>query len=208
MSGTGARVSTGNDSKQDYRTPSDLMAACYKHFGPVGFDLAATAENAQHERYFAPDVIIEIKGTGKTKEIIRHPHHDPKAYGHDAFTHSWVEVSRKFGLLWLNCEFNAIADWSDRCRREGAEGAQILLLTPAAVGANWFVDSIASFADVYYLKGRPAFIPGQTYNKDCMISHFGPRASGMSFVWDWRRDLILHRWRYERERSSKELPVA
>ena len=205
MSNGGARVSTGNDSKQDYRTPADLMTACRKRFGPVGFDLAATASNAQHERYFAPSEIVTVEGKGKDRNIIRTPHHDSAAYALDAFRHSWAEISRQFGLCWLNCEFGAIADWSARCKLEGNEGARILLLTPASVGANWFSDHVAGCADIYYMKGRPAFIAGEVYNKDCMISHYGPGATGMTCVWDWRKDIILHRWHNDKPREDTSL---
>jgi len=214
----GARISTGADSKQDYRTPEDLMAAVKVRFGEIVFDLAATADNTQHERYFAPKVILEVVGKGKTKQIISHPHHDSKAYAHDAFEHSWSLLSREFaysgdksdlGLLWLNCEFRDIEPWAARCRTESEKGANVLLLTPAAVGSNWFRDQMSS-ADVYLLNGRPSFIPGQTYNKDCMISHFRPPEllreskrrggrplpeAGGIHIWDWRKDTLRRSWR-------------
>jgi len=51
---SGPRVTSGDASRQDYATPSELMAACARRFGPIVVDLAATAENAKHERYYAP----------------------------------------------------------------------------------------------------------------------------------------------------------
>lgn len=54
---SGPRVSSGKDSKQDYRTPADFMAAVAKCFGPVVFDLAAHAANAWHQRYYAPEFL-------------------------------------------------------------------------------------------------------------------------------------------------------
>jgi hypothetical protein len=198
------RLSTGNDSKQDYRTPANLMEAVYKRFGTIVFDLAAVAENAQHERYFAPDKLIEISGKGKDKKVIEHPHFDPQAYGHDAFKHSWADLSRKLrapvpdsyaGLLWLNCEFSDIATWSKRCKQEGRQGANILLLTPAAVGSNWFRDNIAGEAAVYILNGRPSFIEGGPgYNKDCMISWFGPYSARGMHLWQWKTNTLLTSW--------------
>ncbi len=243
----GARISTGLDSKQDYRTPADFMAAVTRRFGPIAFDLAAHADNAQSPNYFAPC-------TGPEGPMPL----DKQAFGMDAFDHSWSLVSdslfkgerseggrggagrpdeavrstgrgggggraevpagevpeggkRKDGsrsLLWLNCEFKDIERWARRCCREAALGASILLLTPAAVGANWFRDLIAGHGDIYLLNGRLSFIPGQTYNKDCMLTHFyqtiedrdatlvdslgieGPQIC----VWDWRNDLIMHLW--------------
>lgn len=199
----GARISSGSDSKQDYRTPADFMAAVAKRFGPIDFDLAAHKDNAQSSNYFAPC-------TGPEGPVPL----DKEAFGMDAFDHSWSLLSDSLfkrknarGLLWLNCEFNDVATWAKRCIREASLGANILLLTPAAVGANWFRDLIAGHGDIYLLNGRLSFIPGQTYNKDCMLTHFyqdyqdrdailgaSLEAAQQMCVWDWKNDLITHRW--------------
>ena len=199
----GARISTGANSKQDYTTPDEFVKAVVNRFGPIDFDLAARDYNTRSPNYFAP-------ATGPEGPLP----FDPKAYGTDAFDSSWAKVSDKFrrkngdkGLLWLNCEFDDIPRWSSRCRNEAIMGANILLLTPAAI-ANWFADNIAGQADVYLLLGRISFIPGQTYNKDCMLSHFYPnpsdRASTLGdnafnsvrrmYVWDWKRNEIRQTW--------------
>lgn len=199
----GARISTGSGSKQDYRTPADFMAAVTRRFGPIAFDLAAHADNTQSPNYFAPC-------TGPAGPLPL----DKNAFGLDSFDHSWSLLSDSLfkrkdarGLLWLNCEFNDVATWAKRCCREAALGASILLLTPAAVGANWFRDLIAGHGDIYLLNGRLSFIPGQTYNKDCMLTHYYQdyedrdailKASYGPFqqmvIWDWKNDLILNRW--------------
>jgi hypothetical protein len=204
----GARISTGSDSRQDYKTPADFMTAVARRFGPIAFDLAAHAANKQSPNYFAPC-------TGPAGPMPR----DVDAFGMDAFDHSWSLLSDSLfarkkepghhvrGLLWLNCEFNDIEKWARRCCREAALGANILLLTPAAVGANWFRDLIAGHGDIYLLNGRLSFIPGQTYNKDCMLTHFYQdfadrdailgatlEAAQQLCVWDWRNDIICARW--------------
>lgn len=128
----GARISTGKDSKQDYKTQADLMAAIVERFGPITFDLAALADNAQSHNYFAPC-------TGPEGPLP----FDSKALAIDAFDQDWAKVSimthRRdgwIGLSWLNCEFGSIALWAARCVAEARRGANILLLTPAAVGSN------------------------------------------------------------------------
>lgn len=202
----GARISSGSDSKQDYKTQSDLMAAITGRFGPITFDLAALAANAQSPNYFAPC-------TGPEGPLP----FDPKAYGIDAFDHDWAKISTNthrrdgfIGLSWLNCEFNDIATWAERCYREAQRGANILLLTPASVGANWFSELIAPYADTYLLKPRLSFIPKQTYNKDCMLSHFvstevrntgkfavvgAPEGNVRSLeIWNWKKNKIEQQW--------------
>lgn len=217
---SGPRVSTGEDSRQDFRTPADFMAATAKRFGPIGFDLAAHKGNTQHERYFAPtefvytgtlDEISSYPGTptqlfkdaarnkpklNSNKDLIyekRVKNDDPAAYALDAFSHSWPDVTFKFGLLWLNPEFSDIERWALRCRLEAERGARILLLTPAAM-TNWFRDHVQGVADTYFLHGRLMFDGKNPYPKDCMLSHFHhPEIGGPTAVrlWDWKADKIL-----------------
>ena len=198
----GARISTGKGNKQDYATPADFMAAVTARFVPITFDLAAHAGNAKSPNYFAPV-------TGPEGPMPR----DPKAFGMDAFDHSWSKLScNRFsnngfkGLLWLNCEFNDIPRWTARVRDESEKGANILSLTPASVGSVWFDTLVASYANVYLLRPRISFIPGEPYNKDCMLAHFvspsdrDNRDTGFPFIctWDWKKDEITHTWRGER----------
>ena len=219
----GARISTGPKNKQDYATPPEFMEAVTKRFGPIAFDLAAHASNTKSPHYFAP-----VTGPEGPLPL------DPEAYGMDAFSHSWAELSKvdflqegrisdlqgRKGLLWLNPPFNDIPAWVSRCQNEALLGANILLLTPASVGSNWFVDFIARSADVYLLNGRISFIKGEPYNKDCMLSHFYQNSQNRNAVlrnkekvgwgdwrwvsiWDWRNDKILHRWGFPPSRIDE-----
>ena len=193
----GARISTSRSgtNKQDYRTPDAFMKAVVQHFGPISFDLAADASNAQSPHYFAPST-----------SFLGPMPFDPNAHAMDAFDHSWAELSNQRepngaskGLLWLNPPFAEIAEWSSRCRNEAMLGANILLLVPAAVGSDWFVHHVAGFADIYLLTGRLSFIPGQPYNKDCMLAHYQQSKSHrqctrVMVTWDWRQNRITHQW--------------
>jgi hypothetical protein len=202
----GARISSGKGSKQDYATPAAFIAAVTKRWGPISFDLAAYNENRKSDNYFAPCTNAE----GPLPS-------DPKAYGMDSFAHPWAELSTvKFrrdgapGLLWLNCEFGEIPAWAERCAWESMKGANILLLTPISVGANWYSDVIVPYADSYFLKPRLAFIPNNVYNKDCMLSHFvTPEVRSSSIhpvartfggqhriieLWNWKKDQTIYQW--------------
>jgi hypothetical protein len=199
----GARISTGKNNKQDYATPADFMSAVTKRFGPIAFDLAAHAGNAKSPNYFAP-----VTGPEGPLPF------DPKAFGMDAFDHSWSKLSSETFLdprheelveseiLWLNCEFNDIPRWTRRVMEESGKGANILSLTPASVGSVWFDELVAPSANVYLLRPRISFIPGEPYNKDCMLSHFvspSDRLESFPFIctWQWKQDEITHIWRKE-----------
>lgn len=208
MSRGGARISSGKDSKQDYQTPADFMEAVIERFGPITLDLAAKAENKQSPNYLAPC-------TGPEGPLP----FDREAVAIDSFDQDWAHLlTNRFrrdgfiGLGWVNCEFNDIARWSTKCRDESKRGASELLLTPAGVGTVWFSELISPHADVYLLQPRLMFIPGQTYNKDCMLSHFvlperrpsgkfavkdlPPDATGERFIeiWNWKKRQTLQRW--------------
>lgn len=227
MSG-GPRVTTGEDSKQDYGTPWDLIGSVEKRFGEVVFDLAAHAGNTKHERYFTPTEFVEVgtfeklnltqedllsgrlkllKKDPKKGDIYerRTPNKDAKAYGFDAFAHRWAPLSEKFkqsngrpGVLWLNCEFADIPPWQEKCGAEGEQGANIVAIMPAMVGANWARDFVFPFGDVYFLNGRVSFDGKNVYPKDCMIAHYHPevrKRGPMIHVWNWREDTIHRSWR-------------
>ena len=120
------------------------------------------------------------------------------AVGYLSLKKETVSRPRK-GLLWLNCEFNDIPRWTKRVMEESGKGANILSLTPASVGSVWFDTLVASYANVYLLRPRISFIPGEPYNKDCMLAHFvspSDRDPGFPFIcaWDWKKDEITHLW--------------
>lgn len=166
---SGARVSSGPDSRQDYATPRDFMDAVVARFGDVGFDLAASRTNTKAQFYCqAPD--------------------DPDEWfmRRDAFAQDWNEIAETHGLLWLNPPFADIAPWVRKCA--ASKGATILLLVPAAVGSNWFRDHVAGIADVSLLNGRLCFDGKGLYPKDCMLARYAPDAAGRIDVWTWKRE--------------------
>ena len=227
----GARISTGKDNKQDYSTPAELMSAVEGRFGPIAFDLAAHAGNAKSPNYFAPvtgregPLPVDTMAYGMDAfdhdwsrlscETFFDPRHEElvevatptvrwigpgQAIGSVDRTMEKVSSPRR-GLLWLNCEFGSIPRWLKRVRDESKKGANILSLTPASVGSVWFDELVAANANVYLLRPRIPFIPGEPYNKDCMLSHFmDPRDvredERFPFIctWDWKTDEISHIW--------------
>jgi hypothetical protein len=129
------------------------------------------------------------------------PNHDTSAYALDAFKHSWADLSRRFldpngrpGLLWLNCEFSDIEPWAERCKLEAKKGANVLLLTPAAVGSNWFRNHVGGAADTHILNGRLCFDGKNVFPKDCILSHFHLNAKGDICIWEWKKKTFWRRW--------------
>ena len=240
----GARISTGKGNKQDYATPADFMAAVTARFGPIAFDLAAHSGNAKSPNYFAPvtgpEGPLPLDRAAFGMDAFDHPwfelscktffdpHHEElveatvptfdwygpgQAIGYVTRTVKKVPSPRK-GLLWLNCEFNDIPRWTERVRDESGKGANILSLTPASVGSVWFDTLVAAHANVYLLRPRISFIPGEPYNKDCMLAHFVSPSDrdGDTFpficTWHWKANEITHIWRKGTQGSCLKKGIA
>ena len=91
---------------------------------------------------------------------------------------------------WLNPEFGHIRPWAERCVETGWMDRNIMLLTPAAVGSNWYREVVEPHGYCLFLNGRLHFDPAHPtwgYPKDCMLSLFGPGFHGYSNdTWVWR----------------------
>lgn len=143
-----------------HSTPWTFIAAVEHKFGPLRVDLAASRENAK-----APFLFTEAD---------------------DALTKDWYDL---MGNLWLNPPFADITSWAQKCAAEAKLGAKILLLVPASVGANWFVDYVHNRARVYFLQGRLSFDGVNCYPKDCLLAVYNV-PPGYE-VWRWKEDIPI-----------------
>jgi phage N-6-adenine-methyltransferase len=148
-------------SKQDYGTPADFLDAVARRFGRLDVDLAATAADAKAPVFVTPE--------------------------QDSFTVSW---SDEFigSTMWLNPPFANLGLWARKCSAE-AEAllrGRILMLSPAAVGSNWFAQHVHRKAMVLALSPRITFV-GEThpYPKDLILSVYGAGLWGFD-VWRWK----------------------
>lgn len=154
-------------SKQDYQTPPEFIQAVVKGFGRLSWDLAASAENKQAEKFYGES--------------------------DDSLTQCWRDI-KSFGrgpVLWLNPPYDNIAPWARKCAEESTEGnARVLFLVPASVGANWFRDYVHGKAHVLFLNGRIKFVGAKdAYPKDCILACFGWNP-GYS-VWSWNDERTI-----------------
>lgn len=144
-------------SRQDYGTPWDFIRAAEARFGKLDVDLAARRDNAKARRFISPR--------------------------RNALHVEW-SVEYCGALAWLNPEFADIEPWAAKCARE--RKLRILLLTPASVGSNWFVEHVHRRALVLALNPRLVFVGERDpYPKDCILSCFGFGRAGFD-VWRWK----------------------
>lgn len=156
-------------SRQDYGTPDDLLAAIAERWGRIDVDLAARADNA-----VAPEYVTPEEDTLATPWV-------PRFEGVTAF---------------LNPEFKNIAPYAAKCCAVGPDmkEGRIIMLTPASVGSQWFVNHVHRKALVLALHPRLIFkgtLPNpktgkvDAYPKDCMLSIFAPGLVGFD-MWRWK----------------------
>lgn len=165
-----APVQKPGRSRQDYGTPWVLVRALNKRFGPIAWDLAATAKNA------------------KAKNFITQKQ--------DTFKVDWSKLPRgKDEWLFLNPPFGQIEKFVRRCVKMMKRGAKILFLVPASVGAQWYRRWIWKYARVYYLGQRISFQGSSgPYPKDCIIAVFdgqGAVEDGEHYIWNWKTDELF-----------------
>jgi len=154
-----------NKTKQSYETPDNFFEAVNRSL-PFAWDLAASEYNRKCHNFI-----------------------DESS---DSLTHPWHTLNHR-SWLWLNPPFKNIAPWARKCYEESRLGANVVMLTPASVGSNWFRDRVWKKALVVFLNGRLTF-KGETtcYPKDCMISIFSNSVSPGCTIWDWRNKKPLY----------------
>lgn len=148
-------------SRQDHRTPPEFLAAAKHKLGIEAFaiDLAADEDNSVADWWY-----------DQAQDSLQQP---------------WHKIP---GWQWLNPPFGKCQPWVEKAWRESAQGAQIAMLVPAAVGANWWRDFVHQRAFVWLLNGRITFVGQPTcYPKDCCLLLYGRTPSYA--VWTWPREL-------------------
>ncbi len=158
---TGARLQRGK-SRQDYETPPAFFNAVESRFGRIIHDLAATEANTKVPgSFFSPQ--------------------------QDALHQEWWPLCSALptGWLWLNPPFADIGPWARRCYEQSQRGANILMLVPASVGANWYRDWVHRKAGVLALNGRLTFVGSpDPYPKDLILCCYSAVPGGFD-VWTW-----------------------
>ena len=150
-------------SKQDYQTPPEFLQAVKQrlHIRDFALDVAASDSNHVAPLYY-------------TEES-------------NGLEMSWTLAG---GWIWCNPPYAHIAPWVNKAAHEAANGAQIAMLVPASVGANWWASYVEGYAYQCYLNGRLTFV-GETapYPKDCALLLYHPWGFTGHEIWYWRNNI-------------------
>lgn len=172
---SGPTINRG-ESSGDIWTPEAFRTVVNVRFGPVVWDLAASAANSF------------VKSAPWTD---RNPWFDE---AEDSLAQDWHRLK---GPLWLNPPFGNITPWARKCMEEWKAGAEILLLVPMG-SQNWYWDYVEQYAQVYCV-GRMVFdncfdkrgeLVTTTYPKDLILAHYLPGKHGnRPQRWRWNDQL-------------------
>lgn len=156
-------------SKQTYSTPWKFIRAVESRFGPLDFDLAASPTNAKAVRFF-------------TRR-------------QNALKRVWQPSDFRF---WLNPPYGHIMPWAAKCAdtaRTLSPSGSILLLVPASVCSQWFIQHVWGKATVNLLAPRLCFIRDEPYPKDlilCVYRRRKPRLDQQFVYWDWQNATLTN----------------
>lgn len=185
----GPTINRGS-SEQVVETPRAFLAAVESKFEPLAWDLAALDTNHKAPRWITPE--------------------------QDSLSVDWHKLD---GLLWLNCEYANIGPWVKKCANESRLGAEILLLVPGSIGANWYWDFVEPYADVYSV-GRMVFencydkktglLITTPYPKDLILCHYYDEPLGHKRMerWPWKLKPVTSAGRGEPEDAQLTLVSA
>lgn len=114
----------------------------------------------------------------------------------NALIQPWTTPDGCYG--WLNPPYGSIGEWARRCAESRAN---ILLLVPASIGANWYRDWVYPYAKTIALNGRMSFDGKNPYPKDLMLCQYAANVVPRSLeIWDWKRSTkVLTELNKERE---------
>jgi phage N-6-adenine-methyltransferase len=154
-------------SKQDYGTPKELLNAVRKRLRIENFflDIAASADNAVCDNYLTEE--------------------------NDALSpvYDWLSADHPYyqEWAWLNPPYSNIEPWVMKASQQARKGANIVMLVPASVGANWWAEWVAPYAYQTHLNGRLKFVGCEDfYPKDCSLLLYTPWGFTGHEIWTWQ----------------------
>lgn len=156
----GASYNRGK-SEQSVGTPSEFIEAVEDRFGLIDFDLACSPNNCVCEYGWGPEWALII----------------------DALSRDWSEFH---GTLWLNPPFVNIQPWAKKCESVKDRLGLTIMLVPASIGTNWYMDHVEGKSVVIGLSPRMKFVGHKDpYPKDLMLCVYGYGLHGHQ-SWKWK----------------------
>lgn len=163
------KESRKTEKRYDWATPKAVFDIINRKYGPFTLDPCASAENAKCDTFF-------------TKE-------------QNGLKQSWaghrVFLNPPYGL--------ELREWAEKAVFErAANRVHSVMLIPPRVGTPWFQDLCEFASEVYFLRGRVAFIDPAGHrtspmDDNCVIAldpRVVPGSTKFEF-WDWKETIRL-----------------
>jgi phage N-6-adenine-methyltransferase len=161
-----------HSSSGTHATPDEFHSAIEGRFGAIAIDLAASKSNAIVPRFFSRE--------------------------QNSLKKNWATLLSG-GIGYLNPPFDPMAPWVDKSEMESQQGARLLVLCQASVGADWFWQMFP-FCAVYALTPRLTFVGHKSgFPKDLILCAFNLVGDGVS-----KREVgRITRWYWQRENDPR-----
>lgn len=155
-----------NTAEGDHETPQDFFDLLNRRFR-FKIDLAAWGFNAKRPLFFS-------KSASETGSL-------------------GINWHNYKGWLWLNPPYKTMRPWALKCREEMDKGAQIVMLSPAALGSKWFREICACHCRVWVVSARLKFSGHATgIAVDTMLTIWSKRYRGPKFaLFYWPENKVI-----------------
>lgn len=163
MSKKNPHITARDPEHQTIGTPESFLIAVDRRFGEIGFDLAATKDNAVVKRYYSPE--------------------------QDSLAQDWGSLGLRAGQsAFLNPPFAHIAPWAAKLYECRNLPRWTGMLVPYSGGSKWWEDYVRHKLMTFGIP-RMRFV-GQThlFPKDLAFICAGFGCVGEAH-WDWRLEL-------------------
>jgi hypothetical protein len=189
-------------------TPPEFIEALEGEFGPLGWDLAATAENAKAPRYITPEIdslAVHWHALDLITNAVNHPsflmtreYHELLLLYGERTVDLVLEQERSARardlpiclvgrFAYLNPPFKQSGVWIRKCAAEAARGARLIVLLQASIDTEYYRDHIVGKCECRLMKGRLRFTGHKTqFPKALMTLVFEPGRPARTMHWDWR----------------------
>lgn len=153
-------------SKQNYETPQEFVDLVKGRLKIREFtvDLAADKFNTKADFFYSEE--------------------------DDSLVQDWAQWVGMW--CWCNPPYFDLEPWVAKAATEAQNGAQIAMLVPASVGANWWKTWVEPYAYISFLNGRLAFMPDKPnwlYPKDCALLLYTPWGFKGHEIWSWKAEM-------------------
>lgn len=177
------KTTTPETERDVWRTPPAVVEWLRARYG-FRIDLAADADNAVCEHFFAQD---GMRGRVGNRICLG-----------DGLSNAWLGAWSTTSVGFCNPPYSSIAPWVEKARIEALRGFVCVMLIPTINGEEWGASVFAAAREIIFIAGRLSFLSASTGKpaagqmRGSMVCVFGPHSNPTPAVSMIQKNEILH----------------